>query len=102
MAANPENSAAWYVAGCAFEYSGDLSRAVDAWTKALALDPSSVAVLSTLSELQQIGALSQESEDYTQRFESVDKYLVHGSYETHVELHKEYLARGEHILANSA
>jgi tetratricopeptide (TPR) repeat protein len=103
LASHPENHAAWYVAGCAFEYSGDLSRAVDAWSKALSLSPGSVAVLSTLSELQQIGALSsQENEDYTQRFEVLDKYLVHGSYETHLELHKEYLARGEHALAVAA
>ncbi|MCA2961764.1 MAG: tetratricopeptide repeat protein [Silvanigrellales bacterium] len=102
VALHPDHFAAWYVAGCAFEYVGDLSRAVDAWTKALRLNPSSVSVLSTLSELQQIGALSQESEDFTQRFESVDKYLVHGSFETHMELHKEYLARGEYTLAIAA
>lgn len=102
FAQHPNNYAAWYVVGCAFEHMGDLSRAVDAWTKALSLNPSSVSVLSTLSELQQIGALSQESEDFTQRFELVDKYLVHGSFETHMELHKEYLARGEYTLAIAA
>jgi tetratricopeptide (TPR) repeat protein len=99
---NPNSFAAWYVAGCALEYSGDLAEAVECWTHALTLNPVSLAVLSTLSELQQIGALPQDTEDYTARFENLDVYLVHGSFDTHVALYKEYLNRGEHTMAIAA
>lgn len=91
----PNNSAAWFVLGCALELAGHLQEAVDAWTRSYQLNPTSLAVLATMAELQQIGALPENSPDYAEKFEQLDKFLVHGTYETHVQLYKHFLEKRE-------
>jgi tetratricopeptide (TPR) repeat protein len=48
-----------------------------------------------MSELQQIGAIPAEPEDYTSRFEQLDRFLVHGDFDSHMELYNEFLGRNE-------
>lgn len=98
---HPNNYAAWYVAGCAYEFAGELNSAIESWNRSIELEPKAISVLATMAELQQIGALASDS-DYAARFEALDKNLVHGAYETHTELHKEFLAKGEYRLAIAA
>jgi len=99
---NPESSAAWFVLGCALELSGQLQEAVDAWTRAYQFNPTSLAVLATMAELQQIGALPDSSTDYAEKFEDLDKFLVHGTYETHVQLYRYFLEKKESTHAIAA
>ncbi|MEN9528137.1 MAG: hypothetical protein RI932_10 [Pseudomonadota bacterium] len=91
----PTSSAAWFVLGCALELTGHLQEAVDAWTRAYQLNPTSLAVLATMAELQQIGALPESSIDYAEKFEQLDKFLVHGTYETHIQLYRHFLEKRE-------
>jgi tetratricopeptide (TPR) repeat protein len=91
----PNSSASWFVLGCALELTGHLQEAVDAWTRAYQLNPGSLAVLATMAELQQIGALPESSVDYAEKFEQLDKFLVHGTYETHIQLYKHFLEKRE-------
>jgi tetratricopeptide (TPR) repeat protein len=95
----PENYAAWFVNGCALEYAGSLSEAVMSWTKSISMQPGSLAVLATMTELQQMGVLPSDDTDYGAQFEALDKYLVHGSLETHMSLYREYLAKHEYAHA---
>ena len=99
---HPGNYATWFVLGCAFEFAGQLAQAIEAWTRALELNPKSVAVLATMAELQQIGVIPTEDQDYAESFEAIDKYLVHGTFDTHTELYKEFLERKEYNLAIAA
>jgi tetratricopeptide (TPR) repeat protein len=95
-----ENYAVWYVNGCLAELENSLSEAVSSWVKAHRLNPYSLAVLATLAELQQIGALDgQSNTDYVKRFEQLDPFAVHGTYQTHLALYQEFLGRGEYRLA---
>ncbi len=97
---NKDYYAVWYVQGCVAELENNLGQAVEAWTQAYQRNPSSLAVLATLSELQQIGALSSDHEtDYSRLFEQLDRFAVHGTYETHSELYYEFLDAGEYRLA---
>lgn len=98
----PKSSWAWFVLGCALELTGHLQEAVDAWTRAYHLNPESLAVLATMAELQQIGALPESSPDYADKFEKLDKYLVHGTYETHIQLYRYFLEKRESSHAISA
>ncbi|MBX9704277.1 MAG: hypothetical protein K2X39_09015, partial [Silvanigrellaceae bacterium] len=93
--AHPNNYACWFVAGVALELVEKMTQAIEYWKKSLELNPKSIAVLSNLSELQQIGAISTSEIDYLKKFESLDKYLVHGNFETHTNLYGEFLLRGE-------
>lgn len=97
-----ESSAAWFVLGCALELSGLLQEAVDSWTRAFQLNPNSLAVLATMAELQQIGALPDSNTDYAEKFEELDKFLVHGTYETHVQLYRYFLEKKESTHAIAA
>lgn len=99
---HPNSSPAWFVLGCALELAGHLQEAVDAWTRSHQLDQKSLAVLATMAELQQIGALPESSPDYAEKFEQLDKYLVHGTYETHILLYKYFLDKREstHAIAS--
>ncbi len=99
---DPKNYASWFVFGCSLEYLGDLSGAIDAWAKAISLNPTALSTLATMAELQQIGAIPIDDVDYSERFESLDKYLVHGTFDTHTELYKEFLTRKEYALAIAA
>ncbi|MEY2988909.1 MAG: hypothetical protein RJB13_2430, partial [Pseudomonadota bacterium] len=99
---NPDSSAAWFVLGCALELAGLLQEAVDAWTRAYQLNPTSLAVLATMAELQQIGALPDSNLDYAEKFEDLDKFLVHGTYETHVQLFRHFLEKKESTHAIAA
>jgi tetratricopeptide (TPR) repeat protein len=99
---HPESSAAWFVLGCALELSGQLQEAVDSWTRAFQLNPTSLAVLATMAELQQIGALPDSTNDYAEKFEELDKFLVHGTYETHVQLYRHFLEKKESTHAIAA
>lgn len=101
VAAYPNHYAAHFVLGCAFEFVGDLNDAIESWNKAFELNSNSLTVLSTMAELQQIGALPNDK-DYISRFEAMDKNLVHGSYDTHVKLYREFLDKGEFKLAIAA
>lgn len=98
----PKASWSWFVLGCALELTGHLKEAVDAWTHSYQLNPESLAILATMSELQQIGALPENSPDYAEKFEKLDKFLVHGTYETHVQLYKYFLEKRESHHAISA
>lgn len=98
----PKSSWTWFVLGCALELTGHLQEAVDAWTRAFQLNPESLAVLATMAELQQIGALPESSPDYADKFEKLDKYLVHGTYETHIQLYRYFLEKQESNHAISA
>jgi tetratricopeptide (TPR) repeat protein len=91
----PKSSWAWFVLGCALELTGHLQEAVDAWTRSYQLNPESLAVLATMAELQQIGALPDNSPDYAERFEKLDKYLVHGTYESHIQLYRHFIEKRE-------
>jgi tetratricopeptide (TPR) repeat protein len=91
----PKSAWAWFVLGCALELTGHLQEAVDAWTRAYQLNPESLAILATMAELQQIGALPDSSPDYADKFEKLDKYLVHGTYETHIQLYRYFLEKRE-------
>ncbi len=97
-----ENYAAWFVCGCALEYAGNLSDAISAWGKAASLQPQSLAVLATMTELQQMGVLPSDDIDYSQQFESIDRFLVHGSLETHIALYHEFFAKHEYAQAIAA
>lgn len=99
---HPQNYAAWFVSGCAHEFEGQLNQAIEAWLKAAQLNPSSICTLATLSELQQMGALPEDSDDFAARFEEIDPYLVHGQFETHQDLYKEFLAKREFTHAIAA
>ncbi|APJ02998.1 tetratricopeptide repeat protein [Silvanigrella aquatica] len=99
---NPENYAAWYVAGCALESVGRLSEAIEIWNHAFKLNPESTSILATLTELQQIGVISDPSTNYSERFEALDKYLVHGHFETHTTLYNEFIKVGDHKNAINA
>lgn len=98
----PDNYAAWFVAGCAYEYLGELAQAIESWGKAISLEPNAMSALATMAELQQIGAIPADDADYADRFEALDKYLVHGTFETHSALYKEFLERKEYSLAIAA
>ena len=91
----PKSSWAWFVLGCALELTGHLQEAVDAWTYSWQLNPESLAVLATMAELQQIGALPDGKPDYADKFEKLDKFLVHGTYETHIQLYKHFIEKRE-------
>ena len=98
-----DDYAVWYVYGCVSELLGNLTQAMDSWNRAYDLSPRSLCVLSTLSELQQIGALPvSEQVDYSSEFEGLDRFAVHGSYETHFLLYEEFLQLGEFRLAIAA
>lgn len=99
---NPNNYAAWFVAGCAFECIGRLSEAIEIWNYAFKLKPTSTAILATLTELQQIGIIPESSINYSEKFESLDKYLVHGHFETHTSLYNEFVNMGDHKNAINA
>jgi tetratricopeptide (TPR) repeat protein len=93
---DPDDYAVWYVHGCACELAGNLHEAVESWKRAYLCNPKSLAVLSTLSELQQIGALGHgQDADYSAEFENLDRFAVHGTFATHMELYEDFLARGE-------
>jgi tetratricopeptide (TPR) repeat protein len=98
----PNASWSWFVLGCALEFSGHLQEAVDAWTRSFHLNSSSLAVLATMAELQQIGALPEGHTDYAEQFEKLDRFLVHGTYETHVHLYKYFMEKRESSHAISA
>jgi len=98
----PQNATSWFVFGCALELTGHLQEAVEAWSRAYQLNPNSLAVLATMAELQQIGALAESSTDYAEKFEKLDRFLVHGTYETHVQLYKIFMERRETNRAISA
>lgn len=91
----PQNAAAWFVFGCALELTGHLQEAVEAWSRAFQLNPNSLAVLATMAELQQIGALAESTTDFAEKFEKLDPFLVHGTYETHVQLYKIFMEKRE-------
>lgn len=91
----PKSSWSWFLLGCAQELTGHLQEAVDAWSNAYQLNPHSLAVLATMAELQQIGALPEGGIDYAEKFEQLDKFLVHGTYETHIQLYKYFLEKRE-------
>ena len=93
---HPTHYAVHYLCGCGAEYTGELNAAVEFWTQGLRANPKSLAILGSLSELQQIGALPVDQVDYTQKFESLDKYLVHGSYETHMQLYQVLMENNEY------
>lgn len=99
---NPENYAAWFVAGCALESVGRLNEAIELWDYAFKLNPDSTSILATLTELQQIGVLPDSNTNYSEKFESLDKYLVHGHFETHTALYNEFINAGEHKNAINA
>ncbi|WP_186645606.1 tetratricopeptide repeat protein [Fluviispira vulneris] len=92
----PENYAAWYLAGCALECNGKLSEAIEKWDHAFKLNSKSTSILATLTELQQLGVIPENSPDYSEIFESLDKYLVHGHFETHTSLYNEFINSGDH------
>lgn len=99
----PDSYAVWYVHGCASELAGHLSQAIDSWINAYRRNPKSLAVLSTMSELQQMGALGSRQEvDYGKLFETVDRFAVHGTLETHTSLYHEFLRSGEYRLSIAA
>jgi tetratricopeptide (TPR) repeat protein len=103
LVAFPDSYAVWYVHGCASELAGHLSQAMDSWINAYRRNPKSLAVLSTMSELQQMGALGSRQEvDYGKLFESVDRFAVHGTLDTHTALYHEFLLGGEYRLAIAA
>ncbi|KAB8027407.1 tetratricopeptide repeat protein [Fluviispira multicolorata] len=93
---HPENYAAWYIAGCALECNGKLSEAIEKWDHAFKLNSKSTSILTTLTELQQLGVIPENSPDYSEIFESLDKYLVHGHFETHTSLYNEFINSGDH------
>lgn len=98
-----ENYAVWYLKGCIAELENSLTEAVQCWVKAHQLNPASLAVLATLGELQQIGALPTGlNADYAKKFEQLDPYAVHGTYQTHTALYHEFLGRQEFRLAIAA
>lgn len=99
---HPDNYAAWYLAGCALEHVGSLHEAVEAWKRAASLEPSAISVLAVMAELQQIGVIPEMGIDYAQRFESLDRFLVHGSLETHLILYRDFMLAGEHANAIAA
>ena len=99
---NPENYAAWFVAGCALESVGRLSEAIELWNYAFKLNPKSTSILATLTELQQIGVIPDSNTNYSEKFESLDKYLVHGHFETHTSLYNEFIKAGDHKNAINA
>lgn len=98
----PENYAAWFVSGCALESIGRLSEAIEHWRHAFTLKSNSTSILATLTELQQIGAISDPNTNYAERFEALDKYLVHGHFETHTSLYNEFLNAADHKNAINA
>ena len=98
----PENYAAWFISGCALESIGRLSEAIEHWKHAFSLKSNSTSILATLTELQQIGAISDPNTNYAERFEAVDKFLVHGHFETHTALYNEFLNLGDHKNAINA
>ena len=55
-----------------------------------------MSVLATLTELQQIGTISDPTTNYAERFEALDKYLVHGHFETHTALYHEFIKMNDH------
>lgn len=100
---NPDDYAVWYVHGCACELAGNLHAALESWKRAFAFKSDSLAVLATLAELQQIGALGTALDvDYGKAFEVLDRFAVHGTYETHLELYREFLGKGNFRLAIAA
>ncbi len=99
---NPENYAAWFVAGCALESVGRLTEAIELWNYAYKLKPESTSILATLTELQQIGAIADSNINYSEKFESIDKYLVHGHFETHTSLYNEFINAGDYKNAINA
>lgn len=98
----PDNYAAWFLAGCALEHIGSLQEAVEAWKRASVLKPNAVSVLAIMAELQQIGVLPDNGIDYSQSFEQIDRFLVHGSLETHLILYRDYMLKGEYANAITA
>jgi tetratricopeptide (TPR) repeat protein len=99
---DPENYAACFVAGCALESVGRLSEAIELWNHAYRLKPNSTSLLATLTELQQIGVIPDTSVNYSEKFEAIDKYLVHGHFETHTSLYNEFINTGDHKNAINA
>ncbi len=91
----PNDYAAWFVAGCAFELLGDFDEAATKWKAAHALNEKSIFPISSLAELQQLGFVTDEEIDYLNVFENLNKYLVHGHFETHTQLYNEFLKKGE-------
>lgn len=98
----PENYAAWYICGCASESVGRVTEAIENWKQAFKLKNDSMSVLATLTELQQIGAISDPTTNYAERFEALDKYLVHGHFETHTALYHEFIKMNDHKNAINA
>lgn len=92
----PDNYAAWYVAGCALESIGRIQEALELWTQSYKLNNSSIATLATLTELQQLGVVTDFGANYSEKFESLDKYLVHGHLETHTQLYNEFIKAGDY------
>lgn len=98
----PENYAAWYVAGCALESIGRVTEAIEHWKQAFHLNADSICVLATLTELQQMGAIADHSNNFAERFEALDKYLVYGHFETHTGLYHEFMKLNDHKNAINA
>lgn len=98
----PENYAAWYLAGCALESIGRVTEAIEHWKNAFKLNENSICVLATLTELQQMGALSDQHVNFAERFEALDKNLVHGHFETHTALYHEFIQLNDYKNAINA
>jgi tetratricopeptide (TPR) repeat protein len=96
------NYAAWFVAGCALEFEGKLEQAIEAWSRSVQLNPNSCAILATMAELQQMGAIPEEGIDYSTKFESLDRFLVHGTFDTHMEIYRQYMGEKRFTYAISA
>ncbi len=100
--ANPNHHSVLFVQGCLEEFLGNLSQAIVFWKKAFLHKPESINILATLAELQQIGVLGNDEPDYGLLFEETNRFLVHGSLQTHMELYRKFLAEKEFEYAISA
>lgn len=92
----PDNYAAWFLAGCVYESMGVFDKAVEKWKRAFELNSFSISAISALVELQHIRYPHLSAMDYSSQFEMIDKYIMHGHFETHTELYKEFIQKGEY------
>ena len=87
----------WFLYGSILEYMGRIGDAVIAWKKAFELNSESEFVVAILAELQASGLMIESQEfDYIALYESFDRFLVHGNYETHIKLYRYFFKRGEY------
>ena len=92
---NSQNAYYSFVVGCSQELMGNLSGAIESWLQGFQLNSECLPILHALSELQQMGALPNYDIDYSKLYERADRFLIHGTLDTHMDLFNEFLDRNE-------